>query len=65
MRAHRGLGLATYAKTTALHRARERGFTRAYTDNHVRNAPMLAVNARLGYRPGGWEATYTRAIGAR
>ncbi|MFC4565319.1 GNAT family N-acetyltransferase [Nocardiopsis mangrovi] len=46
----RGRGLATYAKATLLHRARERGFQTAYTENDAGNAPMLAINARLGYR---------------
>lgn len=49
--AHRGRGLARLAKLAALHRAREAGATEAYTSNDEGNAPMLAVNARLGYRP--------------
>jgi GNAT superfamily N-acetyltransferase len=48
---HRGRGLARAVKTAALHRAAERGVTVAYTSNDETNAPMLAVNARLGYRP--------------
>ncbi|MFU8875267.1 GNAT family N-acetyltransferase [Micromonospora sp. SL4-19] len=48
---HRGRGLATLAKRAALHRAALGGVRVAYTSNDGSNAPMLAVNARLGYRP--------------
>ncbi|WP_406040368.1 GNAT family N-acetyltransferase [Micromonospora sp. NBC_00898] len=49
--AFRGRGLARIAKIAALHRARDRGVTVAYTSNDESNAPMLAINERLGYRP--------------
>ena len=62
VRAHRGRGIATYAKTAALHRARERGFTVSYTDNDTGNAPMLAINGKLGYRPHTTEAVYRRDL---
>ncbi|WP_017602168.1 GNAT family N-acetyltransferase [Nocardiopsis lucentensis] len=64
LREYRGLGLADYAKTVALHRAREKGFTRAYTGNHTDNAPMLAINERLGYRLVGSEHTFVREVPA-
>ncbi|MEU7826357.1 GNAT family N-acetyltransferase [Catellatospora sp. NPDC049133] len=48
---HRGRGLARLAKTVALQRAAAGGVTVAYTSNDESNAPMLAVNARLGYQP--------------
>ena len=48
---HRGRGLARLVKSVALQRAAERGVTVAYTSNDESNAPMLAINARLGYRP--------------
>ncbi|MET8911766.1 GNAT family N-acetyltransferase [Micromonospora sp. NPDC004551] len=48
---HRGRGLARLAKEAALHRAAASGVRTAYTSNDEANAPMLAVNARLGYRP--------------
>ncbi|MEU7927137.1 GNAT family N-acetyltransferase [Micromonospora sp. NPDC049801] len=49
--AYRGRGLARLAKTAALHRAAAAGVRIAYTSNDESNAPMLAINARLGYRP--------------
>ncbi|MGC4803949.1 GNAT family N-acetyltransferase [Micromonospora sp. DT233] len=48
---HRGQGLARLAKVAALHRAAGRGVRVAYTSNDAANAPMLAINAALGYRP--------------
>lgn len=48
---HRGRGLARRVKTAALHRAAAAGATTAYTSNDESNAPMLAVNTHLGYRP--------------
>jgi GNAT superfamily N-acetyltransferase len=47
---HRGRGLARLVKTAALHRAAAAGALTAYTSNDESNAPMLAVNTRLGYR---------------
>jgi GNAT superfamily N-acetyltransferase len=56
-RAFRGRGLAKIVKSVALRRAREAGLTAAYTATDELNAPMLAVNVWLGYRPVGaeWE----------
>ncbi|MGC4787105.1 N-acetyltransferase family protein [Micromonospora sp. DT178] len=51
--AHRGRGLARLVKTAALHRAATGGVRVAYTSNDEANAPMLAVNVGLGYRPVG------------
>ncbi|WP_433792425.1 GNAT family N-acetyltransferase [Actinoplanes sp. CA-252034] len=51
--AHRGRGLAHLVKTAALRRAAASGVRTAYTSNDEENAPMLAVNNRLGYRPVG------------
>ncbi|MEH0820289.1 MULTISPECIES: GNAT family N-acetyltransferase [unclassified Micromonospora] len=48
---HRGRGLARLVKQAALHRAAARGVRIAYTSNDEENAPMLAINARLGYQP--------------
>ncbi|MGW0501573.1 GNAT family N-acetyltransferase [Micromonospora sp. NPDC003241] len=47
---HRGRGLARLVKLAVLHRAAQDGVTTAYTGNDAANAPMLAVNTRLGYR---------------
>lgn len=62
-RAHRGRGLALLLKSHSLHRAAGLGATIALTDNDETNAPMLAVNTRLGYRPFArrlrWERTST------
>jgi GNAT superfamily N-acetyltransferase len=51
LRSHRGRGLATLAKRASLARAGELGLTAVYTGNDATNAPMLAINRRLGYRP--------------
>jgi GNAT superfamily N-acetyltransferase len=49
-RAFRGRGLAFLMKSHSLRRAAELGATIALTDNDEGNAPMLAVNTKLGYR---------------
>ncbi|WP_019588449.1 GNAT family N-acetyltransferase [Deinococcus apachensis] len=53
----RGRGLALPLKLHAIRRAREAGLTVMRTNNHSSNAPMLAVNRRLGFqtRPGRYE----------
>ncbi|HEY1175216.1 MAG TPA: GNAT family N-acetyltransferase, partial [Phytomonospora sp.] len=48
---HRGRGLATLVKRSALRAAADAGATAAYTVNDAENAPMLAVNTRLGHLP--------------
>ncbi|GAA0507775.1 GNAT family N-acetyltransferase [Deinococcus depolymerans] len=45
----RGRGLALPLKLQVIERARREGFTTMRTNNHSRNAPMLAVNRRLGF----------------
>ena len=50
-RAYRRRGLALLLKSHSLLRAAELGATIALTDNDETNAPMLAVNSRLGYTP--------------
>ncbi|MDG4804462.1 GNAT family N-acetyltransferase [Micromonospora sp. WMMD980] len=49
--AFRGRGLGRLTKQAALHAAAARGVRTAYTSNDEANAPMLAINAALGYRP--------------
>ncbi|MEV0651205.1 GNAT family N-acetyltransferase [Phytomonospora sp. NPDC050363] len=46
---YRGRGLAMLVKSHSLHAAREAGVTEAFTINDAENAPMLAVNTKLGY----------------
>ena len=50
-RAFRGRGLARLLKSHSLSLAGRLGATIVLTDNDETNAPMLAVNTRLGYRP--------------
>lgn len=47
--AWRGQGIAYALKLAAARSALERGFTHARTSNHSVNAPMLAINAALGF----------------
>jgi mycothiol synthase len=47
----RGRGLATALKLGTIHAAIEHGVIALETGNDTANAPMRAVNARLGYRP--------------
>ena len=50
---YRGRGLATLAKTRSLRWAAAHGIRRVTTENDETNAPMRAVNRRLGYEPVG------------
>jgi hypothetical protein len=49
--AWRGGGLARLAKLAALHQAARAGIRWIGTANDQNNAPMLAVNRRLGHQP--------------
>jgi GNAT superfamily N-acetyltransferase len=64
-RTFRGRGLAHLLKSHSLSRAAELGATIAVTDNDETNAAMLAVNAKLGYRPFGRRIEWERVTGAR
>ncbi|MFF1795443.1 GNAT family N-acetyltransferase [Kitasatospora sp. NPDC058263] len=59
-RAFRGRGLSKLAKTESLHRARAAGYRWAYTSNDATNAPMLAINAWLGYERCASERKFTK-----
>jgi ribosomal protein S18 acetylase RimI-like enzyme len=50
-RAFRGRGLGLAVKLASIAWAREHGITEMVTDNDETNAPMLAINRRLGFRP--------------
>jgi GNAT superfamily N-acetyltransferase len=54
----RGLGLAV--KLASIAWATENGITSLVTTNDERNAPMLAINRRLGYVPAGRQVEYLR-----
>ncbi len=50
-REQRGRGVASALKRATVLYAREHGLRRLRTENEERNAPMLAINRRMGYRP--------------
>ncbi|MBA3841312.1 MAG: GNAT family N-acetyltransferase [Actinobacteria bacterium] len=58
----RGRGLALAAKIATMRWAAAHGITRVWTANDDTNAPMLAINARLGYRPEGRLVTVRNSL---
>jgi GNAT superfamily N-acetyltransferase len=58
LRPYRGRGLARAVKLATVHWAAANGITQLVTTNDETNAPMLAVNRRLGYRPAGRRVEY-------
>jgi len=58
----RGRGLALAAKIATMRWAAVNGITRVSTANDDTNAPMLAINARLGYEPLGRLVTMQREL---
>ncbi len=60
--AYRGRGLALNAKLASIAWAVANGVTVMVTYNDATNAPMLAVNKRLGYEPGGRRVEYLRDL---
>ena len=60
--AYRGRGLALSAKLASIAWAAANGVTVLVTSNDATNAPMLAVNKRLGYEPGGRRVEYLRDL---
>ena len=61
-RRYRGRGLALLLKSHSLRRVAELGATIVLTDNDETNAPMLAVNTRLGYRPYARRLAWERSL---
>ncbi len=59
---HRGRGLALAAKIATMRWAAANGIGRVSTANDDTNAPMLAINARLGYQPIGRLLTMRRDL---
>jgi RimJ/RimL family protein N-acetyltransferase len=60
LREHRGRGLGRAAKLGSIRWAAEHGVTSLTTTNDERNAPMLAINRRLGYAPIGRRVEWLR-----
>jgi GNAT superfamily N-acetyltransferase len=61
-RAYRGRGLGLAVKLASIAWAREHGITQIATRNDETNAPMLAINRRLGYVPGGRRVEYLKHL---
>ena len=55
--AYRRRKIATSLKVLAIRYARQNGMHTLLTDNNLRNAPILAINRKLGYKP--QPGTYT------
>lgn len=62
LRGFRGLGMAKLAKNASLLRAREAGYTQAFTGNDTGNGPMLAVNTWFGYEVCATETRFTKRL---
>jgi GNAT superfamily N-acetyltransferase len=60
LREFRGRGLGRAAKLGSIRWAAAHGITSMSTINDETNAPMLAINRRLGYRPIGRRVEYSR-----
>jgi GNAT superfamily N-acetyltransferase len=60
--AYRGRGLSKLVKSESLRRVATAGITAAYTSNDSANAPMLAVNTWLGYRPTANERSFNKIL---
>ena len=49
---HRGRGIASALKLRAIAWAGGQGVRWFYTSSEIGNTPLIAINRRLGYRPG-------------
>ena len=56
LREHRGRGIAQALKVLTIKYAKQRGVSEILTENDSENAPILAVNRKLGYKP--WPGAY-------
>ncbi len=63
-RDRRGRGLATLAKTESARRAASLGITRILTSNDIDNAPMLAVNHKLGFEDTAVVESFRKDLGS-
>jgi GNAT superfamily N-acetyltransferase/RimJ/RimL family protein N-acetyltransferase len=59
---HRGRGLATLAKVASSRAAQAAGLESITTENDTENAPMLAINTRLGFRACGELVQFARTL---
>jgi GNAT superfamily N-acetyltransferase len=62
LRAYRGRGLGLAVKLASIHWAAGHGATMMATHNDETNAPMLAINRRLGYVPAGRRVEWRKAL---
>ena len=62
LRAYRGRGLARLAKLAGIRWCAENGVHTLLTANDSQNAPMLAINERLGYRPNLVREEYSKTV---
>ncbi len=61
-RAYRGRGLGLAVKLGSIHWAAAHGITMMVTANDAENAPMLAINRRLGYTPSRRSFDYVKVL---
>lgn len=60
LRGHRGRGLGLAVKLASIEWAAANGVEQIVTTNDETNAPMLAINRKLGYAPSGRRVEYLR-----
>jgi GNAT superfamily N-acetyltransferase len=58
----RGRGLATLVKLSTIHWAASKGLQEIWTGNDSENAPMLAINRKLGYEPAGARRKHVKRL---
>lgn len=64
LRPYRGRGIAFALKVRCLTAAKQRGCPVVTTDNHKDNAPMLAINRKLGFVPDPPRVSYQKPLKA-